>query len=256
MPSAKRQTMIEVPPSTEYLILDAQGLVLAKDPCPAMATRRARTEIDSAVAVLGSPSGVLLAHIVRGPTDARPALRAQAAWKKTEGAALTALADARAARKQAKRDRKNMRRRAKRLRLREARELPAEAGAVPGLGPAPGPAPALVPVLDRRGPVLRIAWPVGLHLRFGRGLRTCEAAPSEPCRLEVLAPRPEAIDPRLTRARARQERKNARRREKRRLAREARKAPGSIPPDPARESGVRTVGERVEGEEELRAAES
>jgi len=135
MPSVNRQTMIEVPPSTEYLVLGTQGDVLAKDSCPAAALRRARTEIEGAVAVVGSPSGVLLAHIVHGPTDTRPALRAQAVWKKTEGALLAANAEERTLRAQAKRDRKNARRREKRLFLREQRLRQAEDGvaaATPG----------------------------------------------------------------------------------------------------------------------------
>ena len=73
--------MIEVPPSTEYLVLDAKGEPLARSPCVAEGLRMGRRRPD-AVCVVGAPTGVLIAHILRGPLEStKGGSRAQAAWR-------------------------------------------------------------------------------------------------------------------------------------------------------------------------------
>ncbi len=225
--------MIEVPPSTEYLILDARGTVLAKDRCPALAMRRGRTEIETAVAVVGFPSGVLLAHIVRGVTDARPGLRAQAAWKKAENERVIEA------------DRLRHENVVEAALAVRAEEVVPEANWISPLemGLIASEAQALdldLPPTGRRPDVV----PEGLA---PCACETVVEASGNP-RVAPRADGPGDLES-LARAAARRDRKNVRRRERRRLAREARKAAaghGSVAPDSGRESGVRAVGAALE----------
>jgi hypothetical protein len=84
---------IDTPLSDEYLVLSAAGEVLERSMNIATALAAGRARAPAAVAVIGAPSGVVLARVCHGiATPEQPAARAAARWKAAQAARAKAEA--------------------------------------------------------------------------------------------------------------------------------------------------------------------
>ncbi len=85
---------IDTPLSDEYLVLSAAGEVLERSTDIAAALAKGRALAPTAVAVIGAPSGVVLARVCHGlAAPEQPAQRAATRWKAAEAVRVKAEAE-------------------------------------------------------------------------------------------------------------------------------------------------------------------